>query len=219
MVEHAGEAHLTLSRGGIYIPAMQDAFAAALRAPTKEERVRLDRKLVHIVERPLAAAAGMLGYGLHDRQKMELFEYLLRGGMIAGGQAVGDYLEAQILRHFFRNTAIVAPPASVDIHLYTTATNDANSSGTEVTGGSYAPQSVGTTSGWTDPGATGGLTDNAAEINFGTATASWGTLSHTSVEMPGSANRLFHGALTASKNVANGDTFKFLAGGFDISIA
>jgi len=132
--------------------------------------------------------------------------------------AFSDFLEAAILNHFFRNTDIGAPPANVYIALYTTATDDA-SGGTEVTGGSYARAAVSTTGGWSAPGVAG-LTDNVADIVFATASANWGTITHVAVyDAVTGGNRLFHGALTASKVVNSGDIFKFLAGALDITLA
>ena len=132
--------------------------------------------------------------------------------------AFSDFLEAAILNHFFRNTDIGAPPANVYIGLYTSATDDA-SGGTEVTGGSYARATVSTTSQWSAPGA-GGLTDNINDIVFATATANWGTITHVAIaDAITGGNRLFHGALAASKVVNSGDIFKFLAGALDITLA
>lgn len=221
MTEHAMAAHLRLSAGNpLIIPSLQDALARAQLAPTREERAKLTRALIHVVERPLIAVTGMLGYKTMNADAMEVLEYMMRGGIIGGGSQLGDYAEAQIMKHFFRNTAIVTTPTSVDVHLYTTATSDVNSSGTEVTGGAYAAQNVNTNAGgWSDPGSTGGATDNAAAIAYPTATANLGTISHASIEMPSAANRLFHGALTASKTVNSGDTYQFNIGDLDVSLA
>jgi len=62
------------------------------------------------------------------------------------------------------------------------------------------------------PAASGGSKSNANVIDFGTATANWGTITHVAIADAVSAgNGLFYGALTASKTVNNGDGFKFLA--------
>lgn len=221
-VEHHMAAHLTLVKSGLWLPGIQDAFAELVENQPREYWSTLEAKDKYAgrVVKVLTPILGLLGVGLHEKQRMELFRELLRGKyFVAGGSALGDYAEAQIMKHFFRNTSIVAAPASVDVHLYTSATSDANSTGTEVTGGSYVLKNVGTTSGWSDPGSTGGATDNGADIDWGTASAGLGTISHCSVEMPAAANRLFHGALTASKTVNSGDTYKFATGDLDLSIA
>ncbi len=132
--------------------------------------------------------------------------------------AFSDYLEAAIINHIFRNTAIFTPPANVYLALFTAAPSDSGG-GTEVTGGSYARKAVSTTGGWNAPGV-GGLTDNAATQTFVTATASWGTITHFGIfDAATAGNLLFHGALTASKVVGSGDTFQFEAGGLDINLA
>ena len=132
--------------------------------------------------------------------------------------AFSDYLEAAILNHIFRNTAIFTPPANVYLALFTAAPSDSGG-GTEVTGGSYARKAVSTTSQWSAPGVDG-LTDNINAQAFVTATASWGTVTHVGIFDAASAgNLLFHGALTVSKTVGSGDTFQFNAGDLDITLA
>ena len=67
---------------------------------------------------------------------------------------------------------------------------------------------------------TDGHTDNATVITFVTATASWGTITHVGIfDKVTGGNLLFHGALTASKAVGNGDTFKFNANELDLTFA
>ena len=132
--------------------------------------------------------------------------------------AFSDYLEAAILNHVFRNTAIFTPPANVYLALFTAAPS-ASGGGTEVSGGSYARKAVSTTSQWNAPGA-GGLTDNINAQVFATPTASWGTVTHFGIFDAASAgNLLFHGALTASKVINSGDTVQFPAGDLDITLA
>lgn len=221
-VEHRMKAHLTLVKSGLWLPGIEDAFEELVRNQPREYWSTLESKDKYAarVVKVLTPILGLLGVGLHEKQRADLFAELLHGKyFVAGGSMLGDYAEAQIMKHFFRNTSIVAAPASLDVHLWTAATSDANSTGTEVTGGGYVLKNVGTTSGWSDPGSTGGATDNAADIDWGTASAGLGTISHCSIEMPAAANRLFHGALTASKTVNNGDTYKFATGDLDASIA
>lgn len=141
--------------------------------------------------------------------------------------AMSDYLENKIIDHVFRNTAYTVP-TTVYIALFTAAPSDAGG-GTEVTGGAYARVQVGPSlTAWNGThgnttgvsSGTGGLTDNAADITFTTATASWGVVTHVAImDAVTGGNVLFHGALTASKTVDNGDTFKFNAGDLDITLA
>ena len=128
--------------------------------------------------------------------------------------AMTDYLEVELLDHVFRNAAY-ASPTTVYCSLHTTATTDAGG-GTEVSGGSYAREAV--TFG--APSSPGGTMSNSVAIDFGTATANWGTITHAAIQDAISAgNMLVHGPLTASKTVNNGDGFQFPIGNFDITAA
>lgn len=221
MTEHQGKASLTLVKSGIWLPSIQDAFATLIEGQQRGAWAEAETKhrFAGAAVKALAPVLGLLGVGVHERDRADLFRELLRGKyFVAGGAALGDYAEQEIMEHFFKNTAIFASPASLDVHLYTAATSDANSSGTEVSGGSYAAKNV-AAAGWDAPGATGGATANSADVDFGTATANWGTISHVSIEVVATANRLFHGALTASKTVNSGDSFRFATGALQCSIS
>ena len=114
--------------------------------------------------------------------------------------AFSDYLENALLNHTLRNVSLTAP-TTVYIGLHTTATND-DDSGTEVSGGSYARQSV------TFGAPSGGSSSNSALVTFPTATASWGTVTHFGIyDAVSAGNLLYWGALTVSKTVDNGDIF------------
>ena len=132
---------------------------------------------------------------------------------------LSDYLENALLTHIFRNTDF-SRPASAYVSLHTAALLD-DGSGAEVSGGSYARQGVatGAGSGWSAPASEGAgdsdgyYTENSADITFPTATADWGTVTHVGLwDAVSGGNLLFRGQLTTSKNVLNGDTFKFPAG-------
>lgn len=74
--------------------------------------------------------------------------------------ALTDYAEDKILQHVFMNTAYT-PPATIYVALFTTSPDDTGA-GTEVTGGSYARQTVAFTL------ATGGAgqISNSAALTF-----------------------------------------------------
>lgn len=128
--------------------------------------------------------------------------------------AMSDYLENKLVDHILRAQTFTAP-ATVYVSLHTSATTDAGG-GTEVTGGSYArvavtsslanwagTQSAGST---TASSGTGGATSNNAAITFPAPSASWGTISHFAIwDASTAGNMLFHGSLTTSKTVNNGD--------------
>ena len=129
-----------------------------------------------------------------------------------------DFLEAELRKHIFR-TGSYTKPTDLTFHLYTAAPGEAGG-GTEVTGGSYAAVSrPPLDANWTAASGTNGLTDNAADITYAAPTANWGVVTHVAVkdQVP---NFLFHGALTQSKTINNGDAApKFPTGAFDVTFA
>tara|TARA_R110000782_G_scaffold105852_2_gene193874 strand:- start:4 stop:390 length:387 start_codon:yes stop_codon:yes gene_type:complete len=126
--------------------------------------------------------------------------------------AMSDYLENEILDHILRNAAYT-PASTVYIGLSTGSFADGNS-GTELTGNSYARQSI------AFDASSGGTTDNTSAIDFPTATGSWGAVSHWGLfDAATSGNLLIHGAFSVSKTVASGDILRIAAGELDITAA
>lgn len=119
--------------------------------------------------------------------------------------AMSDYLEPKVLDHTLGNTAYTQP-TSLEIGLFTTAVGD-DASGTEVTGGGYARQTV-TFNAAEQPST--GLTQatNNGAVTFPTATGDYpSAVTHLGI-FDESDNLLYHGALTQSKTVNTGDTFQ-----------
>lgn len=115
---------------------------------------------------------------------------------------LSDYLEAALLNAVLRNTAYTSP-ATVYLALFTDATSDAGG-GTEVTGGSYARQSI------AFDAPSGGSSASSSTVSFTDMPAA--TVTHAAIMDASTAgNMLFHGALTASKAVGAGDTLSFAA--------
>ena len=133
--------------------------------------------------------------------------------------AASDYLENQLILHLFR-TGSFTKPTVLGVALFTAAPSDSGG-GTEVTGGSYARVNVPPLdANWAATSGTNGTTSNVAAINFGTASASWGTVTHYGIfDATSGGNLLVHGALTASKTVGSGDAFQISAGGLVITVA
>ena len=122
-----------------------------------------------------------------------------------------DFMENKIIDHMLRNQSYT-PPSTLYVALFTSATSDAGG-GTEVSGGSYARQAV------TLGAASGGASENSADITFPTATADWGTITHVALmDALTGGNMLMHSPLDASKTVNNGDTFKINAGDLDVTV-
>ena len=123
------------------------------------------------------------------------------------------YLENKIIDHILRNQSYT-PPATVYVALFTA--DNGLEGGTitgEVSGGAYARQAV------TLSAASDGESSNSADIEFPTATADWGTITHVALmDAASGGNVLMHSALDASKTVNNGDTFKINAGDLDIAV-
>jgi hypothetical protein len=144
-----------------------------------------------------------------SRKLRDWVKYLLDGerGATASGDAMTTFMANELLDHVFQNGAYTAP-ANITTALYTAAPSDAGG-GTEVTGGSYGRVSqTNNATNW--PNASGGSKSNGTAINFGTATADWGTVTHVGL-FDGSTNLLMWGALSTSRIVKNGDSFQFSA--------
>ena len=123
---------------------------------------------------------------------------------------LSDYLEDEILDHIL-GTGSWTMPTSVKLGLFTTDPGEATG-GAEVSGGSYARQTV------AFDASSGGATQNTAEIAFPVATAAWGTIGWVVIYNAATENRLWHGALTATKTIGIDDQFKMAAGTLDVSI-
>lgn len=127
----------------------------------------------------------------------------------------------KVLDYVFRDTSMALDATNLWVGLMTAAADPEASSFTEVTGGSYARQAVARTgAGWdaattADPSATG----NTNAINFPTATASWGTVTHFGIfDAVSAGNLLFWGDLTISKTIDSGDTATFAASAITVTL-
>jgi len=93
-----------------------------------------------------------------------------------------------------------------------TSNPDEDGSGTEVSGGDYARQTIAFT-------VTGNTASNTADVEFPTATASYGTVTHVGIyDALTSGNLMAYASLTASKTIASGDVFRVPAGDLDITL-
>ena len=121
-----------------------------------------------------------------------------------------NYLETEVLDWAF-STGTATRPTSWYLALYTAAPSDTGG-GTEVSGGGYARQSVVFT-------VTGNTASNNAAIEFPTATASYGTVTHIGVfDASTAGNLLAYAALTTSKAIDTGDVFRVPSGDLDITL-
>lgn len=121
-----------------------------------------------------------------------------------------NYLETELLDHVFANNAYTSP-STVYVSLHT-ANPDEDASGTEVSGGGYVRQAGSFT-------VSGNTATTSAAIEYPTATAGYGTVTHVAVwDASSSGNMLAYAALTASKTIATGDVFRIPAGDLDITL-
>lgn len=121
-----------------------------------------------------------------------------------------NYLENKVLLHVFGATAYTAP-TTLYVGLFTTDPGEGGT-GTEVSGGSYARQTVTFT-------VSGNIASNTAAVEFPTATASWGTITYAAVyDAVTGGNLLASGGLTTSKTISSGDVFRIPAGDLDITL-
>jgi len=128
--------------------------------------------------------------------------------------ALSDHSEALLL-DWLMTTGTATRPTAWYVALYTAAPSDSGG-GTEVSGNGYSRQAV-TFAAATSPG---GTTSNTGDITFTAAGGDWGTITHIGIhDASSSGNLLWHGQMTASKTVADGDTLQFSTGNIDLTIA
>lgn len=123
-----------------------------------------------------------------------------------------NYLETEILDHVFGGAAYTAP-GTLYLALHT-ANPDEDGSGTEVStsGTAYARATVAFTT-------SGSTTSNTAAVEYSTATANFGTVTHVGVwDASTAGNLLAYAALSSSKTIETGDVFRVPAGDLDISL-
>ena len=124
--------------------------------------------------------------------------------------SVSDYLETKVLDHVFAGTAYTAP-TTLYVALFTAAPSDSGG-GTEVSGGAYARQTIAFTT-------SGDTTSNNAAVEFPTATANYGTVTHVGIYDASTAGNLMAwAALTSSKTIETGDVLRIPSGDLDITL-
>lgn len=125
---------------------------------------------------------------------------------------MSNYLENALINGTIRATTFTAP-STIYIALYTSDPTDADT-GTEVSGGSYARQSV------TFAAPSNGVSASNATVTFPTATGSWGTVAYIGLRDASTAgNLLYHTPLDTSKTVGSGDVFQIQSGSLTVTLA
>ncbi len=129
--------------------------------------------------------------------------------------ALSDDAE-KLLLDWLMTAGTATRPTAWYVALYTAAPSDSGG-GTEVSTGGYARQSV-TFAAASSPG---GTTSNTGTVSFTASGADYGTVTHIGIHsaVSGVGNLLWHGAMTASKTIADGDTLEFSVGNIDLTLA
>lgn len=118
--------------------------------------------------------------------------------------------ETRVLTWVF-TTGSATRPTAWHVALFT-SNPDEDASGTEVSGGGYARQSATFT-------VSGNTASNTAALEYPTATASYGTVTHVGVfDASTGGNLIAYAALTTSKAIDTGDAFRIPAGDLDITL-
>lgn len=122
-----------------------------------------------------------------------------------------NYLENKLLDHVLNNASFTSP-TTVYVGLFTTAPTD-TTSGTEVSGGSYARQVLSVST------ASDGVVTSDADVTFPQATASWGTIVALGIhDALSSGNLLMYTDLTTSKTIDEGDILKISTGSLTVTL-
>jgi|688.fasta_scaffold136286_4 hypothetical protein len=121
---------------------------------------------------------------------------------------LSNYLENKVLDHILGTTSYTMP--TVYLALYTVAPTD-STSGTEVSGGSYARKAVSFNA------SSSGTATNSANVDFtGMPTAT--VVAVAVCDALTSGNILVYGSLTSSRSVTSGDTLRIASGDLSISL-
>jgi hypothetical protein len=124
--------------------------------------------------------------------------------------SLSNTFETTTLQWLFTTTSVTRPTAWY-LALYTVAPTD-STSGTEVSGGSYARQSVSLS-------VSGDTATNGSAVEWPEATGSWGTVVAAAVvDSLSGGNIIAYGALTTNKSISSGDVFRFAAGALDVTL-
>ena len=125
-----------------------------------------------------------------------------------------DHWEDEVLDHVFGKGAYTPPTIYVGL---STADPLDNASGlAEPVGNGYTRVTTAAVD-WTV--SSGGALDNAAALDFPTASGAWGTVTHFALFDAASAgNMLAHGILGTPQAIVNGNTPSFAIGALDVSL-
>jgi len=208
--------------------------AAASRTITQSTDVTFDQAtgswgtISHWALMDAETSGNMMAHGAFAESKQVVdgnTPYVSSGEVYIEFQAgeISDYLANALLDFAFRNQALSSPDTYVALTIATVSDSDTGSTISEPSGGAYARVQVNPNGGssptWNT--ASSGEVDNADEISFPTATASWGTAVATAIcDASTAGNLLFYdnGDLP-DQAIGSGDTVKFAIGSFAVQMS
>ena len=112
-------------------------------------------------------------------------------------------------------TGTATRPTVWYLALYTAAPSDSGG-GTEVSGSGYSRQSVS----FDAAASPGGTTSNSNTVSFTASGGNFGIITHIGIHTASTGGSLlWHGSMSASKTIDDGDTLEFSIGNIDLTIA
>jgi hypothetical protein len=130
-----------------------------------------------------------------------------------------NYARAQLAKWAFSGDT-VARPTSWKVALYTATPGADGTGGTEVSGGGYARQDISLAI----TGTTTAAIKNTANVEFPTATGSWGSISHAALFDDG-GNMWVYGTVNdptsgsaSPQSIGSGQIFRFNTGDFETDL-
>jgi len=121
-----------------------------------------------------------------------------------------NYLQESLLNHVLLNTTYTSPSA-IYVALFTVAPTEAGG-GTEVSGGGYVRKAA-TFVAPVDANPVGMQTSNSSSVDFGTASADWGTVvAFALFDAETSGNMLYWATLSTQRTINDQDQAVFSAG-------
>ena len=128
--------------------------------------------------------------------------------------AASNYLEEQILNHFFRGENVPSPTTWLALYISDPTEADI---GAEIQGGAYERMEVTFAEPQQIEGK--GTIGNDIAVYFPTATENWGIISHWGIrDAQTGGNLLTYGAVPTPKLIERGDEAKFNAGAITVSM-
>lgn len=120
---------------------------------------------------------------------------------------LSDYLANNLLDLMYNDVAFSSPATWIALWTSTLSDSDGGGAAGEVSGGAYSRQQVGTASWDSATGTNPAYVDNNALIDFGTATAGWGTVVAVAVlDASASGNLLWYDNDVTDQQVSTNDS-------------